>query len=91
MPGFQTIPFNDLGALEKAVKQSNVAAFKCEPIQGEAGVIVPVYSLDCYVANVPLSNSVLFIYLFFSLFFIHSKSHVIPCLLTYLLFNHFDL
>jgi ornithine--oxo-acid transaminase len=42
MPGFETIPFNDLAALEAAVKDPNVAAYKCEPIQGEAGVVVPV-------------------------------------------------
>ena len=42
VPGFETIPFNDLKALEAAVQDPNVAAYKCEPIQGEAGVIVPV-------------------------------------------------
>ena len=42
MPGFENIPFNDLAALEKAVQDPNVAGFKCEPIQGEAGVVVPV-------------------------------------------------
>ena len=36
------VPFNDLVALEKAISQPNVAAFICEPIQGEAGVVVPV-------------------------------------------------
>lgn len=41
MPGFVNIPFNDLKALEEVVKDPNVAAYKCEPIQGEAGVIVP--------------------------------------------------
>lgn len=42
MPGFKTIPFNNLDALREAVKDPNVAAYKCEPIQGEAGVVVPV-------------------------------------------------
>lgn len=40
-PGFVKIPYNDLDALEKALKQKNVAGFLVEPIQGEAGVYVP--------------------------------------------------
>jgi len=41
MPGFEIISFNDLAALEKSFQDNNVAAFLFEPIQGEAGVIVP--------------------------------------------------
>lgn len=41
MPGFEIVPYNDLPALEKAFQDSNVAAFMVEPIQGEAGVVVP--------------------------------------------------
>lgn len=41
MPGFELIPYNDLDALRTAVKDPNVAAFLIEPIQGEAGVVVP--------------------------------------------------
>lgn len=41
MPGYEIIPYNDLTALEKAVKDPNVAGFMVEPIQGEAGVVVP--------------------------------------------------
>jgi ornithine--oxo-acid transaminase len=41
MPGFEVIPFNDLPALEKALQQPDIAAFLVEPIQGEAGVIIP--------------------------------------------------
>jgi ornithine--oxo-acid transaminase len=41
MPGYEIIPYNDISALEKAVKDPNVAAFLVEPIQGEAGVFVP--------------------------------------------------
>lgn len=41
MPGFEMVPYNDLAALEKAFQDSNVAAFMVEPIQGEAGVVVP--------------------------------------------------
>lgn len=40
-PGFITIPYNDLTALEKALEDPNVAGFLVEPIQGEAGVFVP--------------------------------------------------
>lgn len=40
-PGFETIPYNDLAALEKALEDPNVAGFLVEPIQGEAGVYVP--------------------------------------------------
>lgn len=41
MPGYEVIPFNDLSALEKALQDKNVAGFLVEPIQGEAGVMVP--------------------------------------------------
>ena len=40
-PGFITIPYNDIPALEKALEEENVAGFLVEPIQGEAGVYVP--------------------------------------------------
>ena len=39
--GYESIPHNDLPALEKALQDKNVAAFLFEPIQGEAGVVVP--------------------------------------------------
>ncbi len=42
MPGFKLIPYNDLTALENTFKADpNIAAFMFEPIQGEAGVVVP--------------------------------------------------
>lgn len=41
MPGYELIPYNDLIALEKALEDPNVAGFMLEPIQGEAGVVVP--------------------------------------------------
>jgi ornithine--oxo-acid transaminase len=41
MPGFNIIPYNDIGALEQALQDPMVAGFLVEPIQGEAGVIVP--------------------------------------------------
>ncbi|MGQ9620561.1 MAG: ornithine--oxo-acid transaminase, partial [Bacteroidales bacterium] len=40
-PGFVIIPYNDLQALEKALEDPDVAGFLVEPIQGEAGVVVP--------------------------------------------------
>ncbi len=41
VPGFKQIPYNNIEALEAALQNKNVAAFMVEPIQGEAGVIVP--------------------------------------------------
>ncbi|MEI9943275.1 MAG: ornithine--oxo-acid transaminase [Chitinophagaceae bacterium] len=41
LPGFEIIPYNDIAALEKALADKNVAGFLVEPIQGEAGVVVP--------------------------------------------------
>lgn len=41
MPGFELVPYNDLVALERSFQDKNVAAFMIEPIQGEAGVIIP--------------------------------------------------
>jgi ornithine--oxo-acid transaminase len=41
LPGFNVIPYNDINALEQALQNKNVCAFLVEPIQGEAGVIVP--------------------------------------------------
>lgn len=41
MPGYELVDYNDLNALEKAIKDPNTAAFMVEPIQGEAGVVVP--------------------------------------------------
>jgi len=41
MPGYDLIPYNNLDALEEELKDPNVCAFMVEPIQGEAGVVVP--------------------------------------------------
>ena len=42
MPGYDLIPYNNLDALEEILKEDpNICAFMVEPIQGEAGVIVP--------------------------------------------------
>lgn len=40
-PGFVSVPYNDLDALENALSLPNVIGFLVEPIQGEAGVVVP--------------------------------------------------
>lgn len=41
LPGFVIIPYNDIYALEAALKDPTIAGFMVEPIQGEAGVVVP--------------------------------------------------
>jgi ornithine--oxo-acid transaminase len=41
MTGYELVEYNDLKALEAAIKDPNTAAFMVEPIQGEAGVVVP--------------------------------------------------
>jgi ornithine--oxo-acid transaminase len=41
MPGYQIIPYDDIAALETALKNPNVCGFWVEPIQGEAGVYIP--------------------------------------------------
>ncbi|KAG5897949.1 hypothetical protein JTB14_021128 [Gonioctena quinquepunctata] len=41
MPGFIHVPYDDLEALEEALKDPTVCSFIVEPIQGEAGVLVP--------------------------------------------------
>ena len=41
MPGFGLVPYNNLVVLEEALKDKEVAAFMVEPIQGEAGVVIP--------------------------------------------------
>jgi len=41
MPGFKLIPYNDLDSLERELQYKNTAAFMVEPIQGEAGVVIP--------------------------------------------------
>lgn len=51
MPGYDLIPYNDLVALEQELKNPNVCAFMVEPIQGEAGVVVPD---EGYLAGVRL-------------------------------------
>jgi len=59
--GFQTIPYNDLGALEAALQNKNVAGFMVEPIQGEAGVNTPADDYVAKAAQLCKSKNVLFI------------------------------
>uniref|UniRef100_A0AAZ3QSN3 Ornithine aminotransferase n=1 Tax=Oncorhynchus tshawytscha TaxID=74940 RepID=A0AAZ3QSN3_ONCTS len=61
MPGFGLIPYNDIPALEKALQDPNVAAFMVEPIQGEAGVVVPDPGYLTTVRQLCTQNNVLFI------------------------------
>lgn len=61
MPGLDLVPYNDLPALEKALSDPNVAAFMVEPIQGEAGVIVPDEGYLSEVRRLCTKHRVLFI------------------------------
>jgi len=60
-PGFITIPYNDIPALEKALEDPNVAGFLVEPIQGEAGVFVPDAGYLAKSYELCKKNNVLFI------------------------------
>ncbi len=61
MPGYDLIPYNDLDALAKELKDPNVTAFMVEPIQGEAGVVVPDEGYLAGVRKLCTENNVLFI------------------------------
>lgn len=61
MPNFDLIPYNDISALEKAVSHPDVAAFMVEPIQGEAGVVVPDEGYLKAVSDLCKKYNVLFI------------------------------
>ncbi len=62
MPGIQQIPYNDAGALEKVLRTDpNIAAFIVEPIQGEAGVVVPNEAYLPTVASICKKYNVLFV------------------------------
>ena len=60
-PGFIVIPYNNLDALEVALKDPNVAGFLVEPIQGEAGVVVPDEGYLTKAFNMCKDKNVLFI------------------------------
>lgn len=61
MPGFELIPYNDLSALKQALGDPNVAGFMVEPIQGEAGVVVPDEGYLKAAYDLCQKNNVLFI------------------------------
>lgn len=61
MPGYELVEYNDLKALENAIKDPNTAAFMVEPIQGEAGVIVPDENYLKGVRDLCTKYNVLFI------------------------------
>jgi ornithine--oxo-acid transaminase len=59
-PGFRTIPFGDAAALEAAITP-NTAAFLVEPVQGEAGIVVPPEGYLTEAARICRANNVLLI------------------------------
>jgi ornithine--oxo-acid transaminase len=61
MPGFELVPYNDLKALENAFQDAHVAAFMVEPIQGEAGVVLPDEGYLTGVRRLCTQYNVLFI------------------------------
>jgi ornithine--oxo-acid transaminase len=61
MPGYVIIPYNDIQALEEALQDPTVAGFMVEPIQGEAGVVVPDDSYLPAAYELCRKNNVLFI------------------------------
>ncbi|MEQ8907382.1 ornithine--oxo-acid transaminase [Ekhidna sp.] len=60
-PGFIRIPYNDLNELERAMQGENIAGFLVEPIQGEAGVMVPDDGYLRKAKEICEKNNVLFI------------------------------
>jgi ornithine--oxo-acid transaminase len=61
MPGFIVIPYNDLKALDEATQDPDVCSFMVEPIQGEAGVVVPDTGYIKACEEICHKNNVLFI------------------------------
>ncbi|MFD2785761.1 ornithine--oxo-acid transaminase [Hymenobacter rubripertinctus] len=61
VPGYEVVPYDDLEALAEAVKDPHVCAFMVEPIQGEAGVMVPSEGYLFKAAAICREHNVLFI------------------------------
>ncbi len=61
VPGYEVVPYDDLEALAEAVKDPHVCAFMVEPIQGEAGVVVPSEGYLHKAAAICREHNVLFI------------------------------
>ncbi|MFB7711342.1 ornithine--oxo-acid transaminase [Streptomyces sp. NPDC056105] len=60
-PGFEIVPYGDLTALRNAVTEKNTVAVLLEPIQGEAGVLVPPAGYLPAVRELTRERNVLFI------------------------------
>ena len=60
-PGYRVVPYNDIEALEEALRDPHVCGFMVEPIQGEAGVMVPAVGYLAQAAAVCKAHNVLFI------------------------------
>ncbi len=60
-PGISSIPYNDIQALKEELKDPNIAAFIVEPIQGEAGVMVPDEGYLTKAYELCKANNVLFV------------------------------
>ena len=59
-PGYQVVPYNDIEALEAALADPHVCGFLVEPIQGEAGVMVPAVGYLAQAAALCRAHNVLF-------------------------------
>jgi ornithine--oxo-acid transaminase len=60
-PGFRVVPFGDLEALHHAITPKTVA-FLCEPIQGEAGIVIPAFGFLAQAAELCRGSGVLTIW-----------------------------
>ena len=60
-PGFIHVPYNDIKAMEQALKQPNVIGVLVEPIQGEAGVVVPDAGFIPSIRSLCTATNTLFI------------------------------
>lgn len=61
MPGYRVVPYNDIEALEEALRDPHVCGFLIEPIQGEAGVMVPAVGYLAQAAALCQEHRVLLI------------------------------
>ncbi len=59
-PGFKVIPYGDIEALKQAITP-NTAAFMLEPIQGEAGILIPPEGYLKQAAEICKANNVLLV------------------------------
>ena len=60
-PGYQVVPFDDIEALAEALQDPHVCGFLVEPIQGEAGVVVPSAGYLAQAAKLCKAHNVLLI------------------------------